>query len=56
MVTMEPGKIVDAHTLKASDHVKALDPVLLVITALTACLGARTAIAAHSGQPAPEME
>lgn len=40
MVTMEPGKIVDARTLKASDHVKALDPVLLVITALTACLGA----------------
>lgn len=32
MVTMEPGKIVDARTLKASDHVKALDPVLLVIT------------------------
>lgn len=25
MVTMEPGKIVDARTLKASDHVKALD-------------------------------
>lgn len=24
MVTMEPGKIVDARTLKASDHVKAV--------------------------------
>ena len=34
MVTMEPGKIVDARTLKASDHVKALDPVLGAIIGL----------------------
>lgn len=40
MVTLEAGKQVEARTLKASDHVKALDPVIIVITMLASCLGA----------------
>ena len=34
MVTIEAGKQVEARTLKASDHVKAFDPVIIVITML----------------------
>lgn len=40
MVTLEAGKQVEARTLKASDHVKAFDPVIIVITMLASCLGA----------------
>ena len=40
MITMETGKSVDVRTLKSEDHVKALDPSTLVVTALAACLGA----------------
>ena len=40
MVTLEAGKQVEARTLKASDHVKAFDPVIIVITMLVSCLGA----------------
>lgn len=40
MVTLEAGKQVEARTLKASDHVKAFDPVILVVTMLASCLGA----------------
>lgn len=40
MVTIEAGKQVEARMLKASDHVKAFDPVIIVITMLASCLGA----------------
>lgn len=40
MVTIEAGKQVDVRTLKASDHVKAFDPMILVVTILASCFGA----------------
>lgn len=40
MVTIEAGKEVDVRTLKASDHVKAFDPMILVVTILASCFGA----------------
>lgn len=40
MVTLEAGKQVDVRTLKASDHVKAFDPMILVVTILASCFGA----------------
>ena len=40
MITIENGQKVDVSTLKASDHVKALNPVMLVASILVGCLGA----------------
>lgn len=40
LITLETGKTVNVKTLTTKDHVKALDPVILLITSLTACLGA----------------
>lgn len=40
MVTIEAGKQVDVRTLKASDHVKVFDPMILLVTILASCFGA----------------
>lgn len=40
VITMETGKTADVQTLTAADHVRALDPAILLVTVVVSALGA----------------